>query len=103
MLIEKEVKLYNVLSHLKMNNMATHDTLSIVLGKKTNPVTVDFDKTIYDLGSMDSKIELLINLNANSKRIHGSMGIYADTPTNIHLTHEERIQMPSSELRELSR
>ena len=45
---------------------------------------------------------MLVNLNRNSSRVHFEKAIYADTPSNIHLSHEERLKMTQLELVQLN-
>ena len=85
---ERESKLKNVLQHWDVKKLGSKDLLATLLGNKQDAVAIEFEKAISELGNMESKIELLKNLYANSERIHFSMAIYADTPTNIHITHE---------------
>lgn len=52
---------------------------------------------------MDSRIEFLRILKNHCLTVHKSHSRFVDTPSNIHLTHEERLEMLPQELAELSR
>ena len=87
-----------MIRHFQSSKFASRDEISIILSTKPNTVVINLDKTIIDLIKMQSKIQLLIGLNMFSERVHNSLAIYADTTSNVHLTHEERRSMPISDL-----
>jgi len=92
-----------VFRHFQSSNFASRDEISIILSTKPNTVVIDLEKTIVELIKMQSKIQLLLSLNMFSERVHKSLAIYADTTSNVHLTHEERSSMPISDLLLLNR
>ena len=81
----------------------TYDPVRIVMGRKQESISIEFDKSIQDLADMDANIELIQNLRRHSQRIHEDISHLADTLTNIHYSDEERRSMSDEELVRLSR
>ena len=52
---------------------------------------IDFDKMIKQMSKLSPKIELMLTLQRNALRLHKTMAMYADTQSNIHLTHDQRV------------
>ena len=66
----------------------------------TKTKQIDFDKMIKQMSKLSPKIELMLILQRNAIRVHKTVAVYADTESNIHLTHEERVKMDTEQLRQ---
>ena len=72
------------------------DIFKQIMDKKTDHI--DFDKMIQQMSKLSPKIELMLTLQRNALRLNNTVAMYADTESNIHLTHEQRVQMDKKTL-----
>ena len=59
---------------------------------------LDFEKLLRQMGRLNPKIKLIVQLQNQFKKVHEKYARYADTENNITLTDEERKSMKPEEL-----
>jgi len=60
---------------------------------------VDFEKTIRNMGKLNPRIKLMMDLQKSFRAVHNKYAIYADSEANLHFTDEQRRAMLLNELR----
>ena len=75
----------------------TQDEFSLIMNSKQRS-EINFDKTIRNMGRLNPKIKLMVDLQKEFRRVHETYAVYADTESNMNLSDEERRKLSFSDL-----
>ena len=75
---------------------------NVVMKQNNNSTKLNFNKLIRDMGRLNPKIKLIIELQNAFCEVHDKYGMYVDTEANVHLSDDERRKMSSFELKTLN-
>ena len=60
---------------------------------------IDFDKTIRNMGRLNPRIKLMMDLQKSFRNVHSKYAVFADSEANLHISDAERRTMNEKELR----
>ena len=75
----------------------TQDEFSLIMNSKQRS-EINFDKTIRNMGRLNPKIKLMVDLQKEFRRVLETYAVYADTESNMNLSDEERRKLSFSDL-----
>ena len=77
------------------------DEFDFVMDEKS-VTTIDFDKTVRNMGRLNPKIKLMVKLQKAYKQIHEKYSVYADTEQSLEIPDAERRQMKHIKLQQMN-
>lgn len=70
---------------LKKLKFGGDSELSVIF-EKDNKTGIDFEKAIRNMGRLNPKVKIILQLQDSFARVHDEYAVYADTESNLHLT-----------------
>ena len=60
---------------------------------------IDFEKTVRNMGRLNPRIKLMMDLQKSFRDVHKKYAVYADSEANLHIADADRRVMKVKELR----